>query len=238
MCMCYIQYACSGSEKNLKESVLSSHVDPGAWIEFSTCCGRNLCPGGPPSYFWRHSLILNLKISNSTRLADGKCHRTSCLVCPPLGLQVHPSTPGVCTHVLSVKLRAFCLYTGTSPNDPSFHLRCGYFLKNIYWFYVYEYLHVCMCATHSWKSEEGVDSFGTGVRDGCERPHGCWGRTQVPEGGYFNMSFLTLNSGFPRKSCQYVCIYKRRIWSFHQRIYSLKQLFRRRTKLDYNLKYC
>jgi hypothetical protein len=31
-----------------------------------------------------------------------------------------------------------------------------------------------VCAWYPWRLEEGVRSPGTGVKDACETPHGCW----------------------------------------------------------------
>lgn len=40
------------------------------------------------------------------------------------------------------------------------------------------YFHVGIrttCVLSSWRSQEGVGSFGIGVMDGCGSPRGCWG---------------------------------------------------------------
>jgi hypothetical protein len=39
------------------------------------------------------------------------------------------------------------------------------------------YMHICMCTIHSWclkRSEEGIRSHETGVRDSCEPAWECW----------------------------------------------------------------
>jgi hypothetical protein len=136
LCACptYSMHVAVREELELRESVLSSPVDPGGWLEFSTCCGRNLCPWGPPSYFWRHSHILNLKLPNPTRLAADKCHRSSCLGLSP-------------TRIAGASLHTWCFYPCADNQLRSFTKRSFFpsqrwlFLKRFIYFM---YRHSCM----------------------------------------------------------------------------------------------
>lgn len=47
----------------------------------------------------------------------------------------------------------------------------------LFLFYVYECFDGCLCNTctqYLWRPEEGISSPGTGIKDGCQRPLGCW----------------------------------------------------------------